>query len=147
MATSFGKDTSCTDCLKTGRYVTGLRLVAEVLKSTAALVVGMRTGTIVLSTDYADKMFGCKPGETLEQRNIDDLVPEEFRQRHHDARVVYSESPYSRYKTGLAAQKLDGTRFCVGILLRPIIWGGSEFVLTFVTNMVGHGLLNAEVEG
>lgn len=29
MATSFGKDTSCADSLKTGRFVTGLRLVAE----------------------------------------------------------------------------------------------------------------------
>ncbi len=29
MATEFGKDTSCTDELRTGRYVTGLRLVAE----------------------------------------------------------------------------------------------------------------------
>lgn len=29
MATEFGRDTSCTDTLRTGRYATGLRLVAE----------------------------------------------------------------------------------------------------------------------
>lgn len=29
MATSFGRDTSCTTELKTGRYATGIRLVAE----------------------------------------------------------------------------------------------------------------------
>lgn len=29
MATNYGKDTSCTTSLRTGRYATGLRLVAE----------------------------------------------------------------------------------------------------------------------
>jgi hypothetical protein len=29
MATNFGKDVSCTDSMRTGRYATGVRLVAE----------------------------------------------------------------------------------------------------------------------
>ncbi len=29
MATNFGKDTSCTDSIRTGRYVSGVRLVGE----------------------------------------------------------------------------------------------------------------------
>lgn len=44
MATNFGKDTSCTDSLKTGRFVTGPRLVAEAVYRRLTTPRGMLRG-------------------------------------------------------------------------------------------------------
>lgn len=68
MATDYGRDISCTDSLRTGRYVTGYRLIGE------AIYRRLTTPRGTLRGGEAEENYGLDLVGLLGARATDDLV-------------------------------------------------------------------------
>lgn len=100
-----------------------------------AIVVEMETSIIVYSTPLADNIFGYIQGE-LQGKNLNDLIPERFREVHKTHVVGYSQQPEPRAMgergMQLVGKKRDGTEFPVEISLHPRAIGGKRFVVATI---------------
>lgn len=88
-----------------------------------ALVVVDGSGRIVQANRQAERLFGYPQGG-LNEIAVEQLIPEDARERHHAHRAGYMARPHVRPMgvTGqsLIGQRLDGTKFPVEIALSPI---------------------------
>ncbi|HKW63440.1 MAG TPA: PAS domain S-box protein [Candidatus Acidoferrum sp.] len=87
-----------------------------------AIVITNQEGSIVLVNAQAEKLFGYKRAELLDQ-SLEMLVPERLRGQHRFHRAGYVAGPVSRpMETGLELYGLrkDGSEFPVEISLSPI---------------------------
>jgi len=101
-------------------------------------LLGVRTdGTIQLVNQMAEKMFGYKREELVEQP-IEMLLPEAFRPRHRGHREGYFENAQSRpMGTGLdlAGRRRDGTTFPVEIGLSVAQATTGKLAVAFVSDI------------
>ncbi|WP_147652685.1 PAS domain S-box protein [Vulcaniibacterium gelatinicum] len=103
-----------------------------------ALIVVDGEGRIVLANGNAERLFGYPP-QGLVGLAIEDLVPEDARQRHRAHRGHYMQSPRVRPMGGLnmqlAGQRRDGQQFPVEIALSPLETGEGVHYLASVRDI------------
>jgi protein-histidine pros-kinase len=98
-------------------------IVSQILHTSAdATIITDREGQIRLANEHAEKLFGYEPGE-LTGRPIEDLIPQEHRDRHRDLRDSYHKAPRGRPMVSgleLYGCRKDGSTFRCEIALNPI---------------------------
>ncbi len=96
MATNYGRELSCTDTLKTGRFVSGLRLVAEAVYRRLTTPRGMLFGgepEADYGIDLIDLIGAANPksiAASLPGRITNELLKDE---RIHDVSVDVASTP------------------------------------------------------
>jgi PAS domain S-box-containing protein len=102
-----------------------------------AIVVVNRQGRIVGVNALTEEMFGYTRDEMANQP-VELLVPERFRDRHHDDRAVYSQAPRTRpmgLDRELWGRRKSGQEFLVQISLSPIESNGETFVTSIIRDV------------
>lgn len=94
----------------------------KITQCVAALIVDLADGTIIYSTEPANRLFGYLNGGT-DGKNILDLMPERFRIPHHKHLKNFRADPKQR-EMGEAQMSLfglhkDGHEFKIEISLFP----------------------------
>jgi len=110
----------------------------EIFQSSAeGIFMVERDGQILLANRVSEKMFGYEPGE-LTSLNIDKLLPERFRAKHHSYREGFNEHPEPRRMgvgRDLVAVRKDGTEFPVEVSLSYSNSGGQMLIMAFVIDI------------
>jgi PAS domain S-box-containing protein len=102
-----------------------------------AMVMIDRQGTIVLTNDSADQMFGYARGELLGHL-VEKLVPEQFRPGHPQLRLDFfarSEARKADVGRDLHAVRKDGSELPVEIGLSPVETDEGLFVLSVIVDI------------
>lgn len=105
----------------------------------AIVVAHMRTGQIRMVNTQAELMFGYHHSDLI-GKEIELLMPEEYRARHKQHRSQYSQHPHTRpMGIGLHLEGLnaDGNRFKVEINLSPIMTRQGLFVISIIRKRGG----------
>ena len=92
---------------------------------------------IVTSNEAADKMFGYKREELIEQ-NLNVLIPREYRHNHHnqvDEFLGKSDPRQMGHGRDLYGQRKDGSVFPVEAGLNPFEIYGNKYVMALVTDI------------
>ena len=88
-----------------------------------ALVVVDGAGLIAMANRQAERLFGYPPAG-LTGLPVEQLIPEDARERHHSHRADYMRMPRTRPMGGagmaLVGQRRDGAQFPVEIALSPL---------------------------
>lgn len=93
----------------------------QIAKHSYAAIVELATGEIIHSTTKLNEVFGY---ESIEGKNIKDLMPERFRGKHDKHLTGYAAHPVEKTmgerSMNLYALHSDGHEFEVAILLSPL---------------------------
>lgn len=111
-----------------GRDVTESKLAEERLRAILdtgpeALLVIDSEGRIEFANRVLTRLFAYEPQE-IEGRPLEDLLPEEFRERHRAVFADYMRSPVVRSMgrgAKFPAVRSDGSRFLVQVSLSPLL--------------------------
>lgn len=100
-----------------------------------ALVVDMETGTILFSTPGVNNLFGYLKDE-LDGKNITDLMPVRFRDKHGAHLMKFSDTPTIR-SMGERGMKIfgmrrDTTEFAIRIGLHPRVLAGKRCAIATI---------------
>jgi PAS domain S-box-containing protein len=112
-----------------------LRIVVEAAPN-GMVMIGTE-GSIVLANAQMEKMFGY-PAEALIGQPIEELIPEQFRDRHPAFRAAFFAAPEARSMGSgreLFGRRQDGSEFPVEIGLNPIQMPEEHFVLASVIDV------------
>lgn len=108
----------------------------HIAKCTRALIVDLTEdtiGTIIYSTQAAKKLFGYPE---LDAKNLKDIIPVRFRERHNDHlrhfRANPKERPMGSLQMSLIGLKNDGSEFPIEIGLNPIELIGKQLVIAIL---------------
>jgi PAS domain S-box-containing protein len=111
------------------------RRLREVLEaSPSAMLVVDRDGRILLVNREAERVFRASREELL-RASVEDLVPDDVRQRHPGLRAGYHREPAARPMGAgreLLGRALDGNTFPVEIALNPLGDGHSEVLASVI---------------
>lgn len=113
-------------------YLPRVELADAILSAVPALVVSLEDGTILWASEVLEQMFGFTVFGELAGRNVDELVPESFREHHKTYREEYAKKPRARpmgANLDLYGKHQDGFNFPVYILLRPRVINGTRCVV------------------
>ena len=112
-----------------------------------AMVLSDQRGQIVLVNSNAERMFGYSRGELID-KEVEILMPNQFRTRHPHHRASYYANPSVR-PMGLAqvlsALRKDGTEFFVEINLSPVEIGGHHLVWSAIRSVSDRESIFAQV--
>ncbi|MEU4695040.1 PAS domain S-box protein [Actinoplanes sp. NPDC023714] len=93
-----------------------------------AIVVSRADGLITLANRRAHDMFGYPAGE-LVGRSVDDLVPDDVRDRHPEQRAAYIDGgPTPLRRLPLRGKRRDGSVFPVEVSLSAVTAGDETYV-------------------
>ncbi|KTD74195.1 PAS domain-containing sensor histidine kinase [Legionella tucsonensis] len=126
---------SVVDITERKRLTQRFKLAVEA--SPTGMIMINRAGEIELLNSQIIKMFGYKKHELMGKK-IEILVPERFRAKHPEHRLVFFENPKARRMGAgrdLFGQRKDGTEFPVEIGLNPLITEDGSFVLASVVDI------------
>ncbi|GGI82382.1 PAS domain-containing sensor histidine kinase [Legionella impletisoli] len=126
---------SIVDITERKRLAQRFELAVE--SAPTGMIMINRAGEIELLNSQIIKMFGYKRQELMGQK-IEILVPERFRAKHPEHRLVFFEKPKARLMGAgrdLFGQRKDGTEFPVEIGLNPLITEEGSFVLASVVDI------------
>lgn len=101
------------------------------------ILISNAKGEIILANPKCFQMFGYDPGE-LEGRVVEDLVPQEIREKHVAYRAGYIEKPLRRPMGKnfiLKGQRKDGSRFPVEISLSYYHTNEGMYVIAFIIDI------------
>ena len=110
---------------------------AVVVSAPNAMVMIDATGTIALTNNQADRLFGYEPNELL-GLSIEVLVPTRIRGRHPDLRKGFFADPKPRMMgmgRDLSGARKDGTEFPVEIGLNPIDTAEGRFAIAAIADI------------
>ncbi|MCB9091985.1 MAG: PAS domain S-box protein [Halobacteriovoraceae bacterium] len=116
--------------------------------SPSGMVMVNSRGEILLANKQIEKIFGYQRGEII-GKNVDVLVPEEFRVFHPDQREQYYLNPEPRQMgTGreLFGLRKDGSRVPVEVGLTPIQTNGEIFVVSSIVDISERRKMLQELE-
>ena len=102
-----------------------------------AIVIVDPEGRINIVNNQAEKWFGYNREELIGQR-VEMLVPERYRDRHHQHRASYANNPGTRPMGGnaeLFGLRKDGREFPLEISLSPSEIGGQVWVTSIVRDI------------
>ncbi len=105
-----------------------------------AVFVANQSGVVVRANGQAERLFGYDRKE-LTGLQVENLVPERFRDKHPSHRRDYGAQPHIRpMGAGLELYGLrkDGGEFPVDIMLSPVQANGESFVLAVVRDVTRH---------
>lgn len=99
-------------------------------------------GTILVTNQRIDNMFGYSPGELIGQK-VEVLIPKALHHRHHEHRESYRQEPRKRSMGSgmdLAAVKKSGMEFPVEVSLNHMYEGGRMMVMALITDITDRKL-------
>ncbi len=117
-------------------------------EATIGILVVDRTGTIIHSNPFCNKLFGYLEGG-MKGMKIEDLVPRNYRGQHSDYRNKYLKNPKPRIMGAhreLYGLKKNGSEFPVEISLSSTEIGGDKFALAYVTDDTNRKKILLELE-
>ncbi|VEG91864.1 sensory box histidine kinase [Legionella spiritensis] len=126
---------SVVDITERKRLTQRFELAVEA--SPTGMIMINRAGEIELLNSQIIKMFGYKRHELMGKK-IEILVPERFREKHPEHRLIFFEKPRARVMGAgrdLFGQRKGGSEFPVEIGLNPLITEDGSFVLASVVDI------------
>jgi two-component system sensor kinase FixL len=99
-----------------------------------AVLIADSDGSIVFANASAERLFGYGRDE-LGSLQVENLIPERFRQLHRSQRAEYANTPHSRpmgSSPDLKGQRKDGTEFPVEVSLSPLQTAQGVFVMAVI---------------
>jgi PAS domain S-box-containing protein len=105
--------------------------------ATEGIVLTNSTGNIILVNPAAEKMFGYGK-EELTGSPIEIMIPDKFKQQHHQVKQDFFHQPSSRVMGNgreLYARKKDGADIPVEISLSHYKKDGELFVVAFIIDI------------
>jgi PAS domain S-box-containing protein len=105
--------------------------------ATEGIILTNRSGTIILVNPAAEKMFGYGK-EELTGQLIETLLPEKFKQHHHQLREGFYHQPANRdmgQNRDLYARKKDGSDMPVEVSLSHYQKDGALYVMAFIVDI------------
>ena len=107
----------------------------KIQEQAPCIIAEMSTGLIIFASKRVNDIFGYIYNE-LEGKEVEDLMPQEYRIRHSANLQNYSKFPKYRNmgKEGmtLKGQRKDKTEFDIKIALEPFYEDGEGFVLATI---------------
>lgn len=123
------------ECIaREGRLASEARFRLLFEANTTAMMVTNDLAEIVMTNPECEILFGYAPGELLHQP-IDNLVPEQYREKHTEQRKQFMRHPTKRYARDLHGKRKDGTIFPAEVVLSPYQEWGQDFVLVSVNDI------------
>ena len=113
-----------------------------------AIMMTDAEGTIVLTNEQVDQMFGYPPGQLIGQP-VEILVPEVLRNAHRTHREHYHASPQTRSMGAgrtLTGRRQDGTEFPIQASLGHIESAEGSFVVAILRDLSQEHMKQAERE-
>jgi PAS domain S-box-containing protein len=98
------------------------------------IIVSNQSGKILLANQYAEKLFGYDSKE-LEGREVEDLIPNEARNRHIQHRQKYNSDPHVRTmgsNLDLQGLKKNGDKFYLEVSLGFFKTQDNTYIMAFV---------------
>ena len=102
----------------------------------AILLVAL-SGAIVRANAEAERVFGYTPAQ-LQRMTVEELLPEEARQRHAALRASFFAAPQRRPMGSgmcLSGRRADGARFPVDVMLSPLHANEEQLVIATVRDV------------
>lgn len=102
-----------------------------------AITIVDRHGNISVINEQAEEIFGYDRSELIGE-NIEVLIPERYRERHHSHRETFTQNPETRpmgADLDLYALRKDGTEFPVDIALSPVQIGNHVEVMAAIRDI------------
>lgn len=110
-------------------------LLEKIVDQAPCIIAEMKTGLIVFASKRINDVFGYIYN-SIEGKNIKDLMPESYRGKHDANLEGYSKNPkfrnMGREGMTLKGLKKDGQEFDIKISLEPFIEDMSGFVLATI---------------
>ncbi len=107
--------------------------------ATEGIIVTGQDGNIVLANPAAERIFGYQSAE-LVGATIEVLIPEQFRNHHHELRKGFYETPSNRamgHGRDLYGRKKEGTHIPVEVSLSHYKKNDQLFVIAFIVDITG----------
>lgn len=120
------------------KAITEVLLHSDLLEAIPDAIVAVdRDGTIIQANSQVQVLFGYSRSELMGKK-VEMLVPERFRDHHHDHRRGFAESPKIRRMGAgldLHGRRRDGSEFPVEISLSPVSVEGGTVVLSAIRDI------------
>ncbi len=113
------------------------RLNALFEHATEGIIIANRAGEIVKANPSTERLFGYSTNE-LTGKNVDQLVPYRFSEKHKGLREGYAQNPHPRSMgkgIELFALRKDGSEFPVEISLSYYKKGDDMFAIAFIIDI------------
>tara|TARA_R110001592_G_scaffold363086_3_gene680154 strand:+ start:2395 stop:6030 length:3636 start_codon:yes stop_codon:yes gene_type:complete len=105
--------------------------------SVEGILIVNSQGIILTANTACEKIFGYDTGELID-KNIDILIPDEFKKKHKVHIKNYAKNPINRAvnkELDLLGIKKDGTQLYLDISLSPTIVNGNQIAIAFVKDI------------
>ncbi|MCC7117181.1 MAG: PAS domain S-box protein [Anaerolineales bacterium] len=115
-------------------------------KNPVAMVVSDTAGQIVFANQQANRLLGYAAQELI-GASIEQLTPEDVRQKHERSRASFNQQPFARQMAGreLNARRKDGQVFAAEVGLIPLTVEGEAFVLASIVDLTERHTLELEI--
>lgn len=114
-----------------------IRFEALFNSASMGIIVVNKSGTIILSNDFANTLFGYKK-DALTGELLEKLIPQRYHHKHVDHRNNYVHDPKARAMgmgMTLSAVKKDGTEFPVEVSLGHFNINEEQFVIAYIADI------------
>lgn len=110
----------------------------EIFQSSAeGIIMVDKDGKIVMANPVSERIFGYGEGELINLQ-MEDLLPQRYREKHSDYRKQFNEHPQPRRMgvgRDLMAIRKDGTEFPVEVSLSHKVIAGNFLVIAFIIDI------------